>query len=87
MNSPHSVKTGHTVKAEGTSDLEQVNVTGQLGGQAANHDSMEELESLMLRLEQVGEVGANTNDVRTERGGGAWLKRDLQYGEVELTKW
>ena len=63
------VKTGRAVEAEGTNELEQVNVTEQLGGQAANHDSMdetmEELESLMLRLEQVGEVGAITNNVRT----------------------
>ena len=49
---------GRAVEADCPNDLEQVNVTEQLGGSAAaNHDSMdetmEELESLMLRLEQV----------------------------------
>ena len=40
-------------------------------------DTMEVLESLMLRLEQVGEVGVNTNDVHTERGRRGSLKRRL----------
>ena len=48
------VKTGRSVEAEGPDDLEQVNVTEQLGPAHDTMDeTMEELESLMLKLEQV----------------------------------
>ena len=48
------VKTGRSVEAEGPDDLEQVNVTEQLGpAQDTMDETMEELESLMLKLEQV----------------------------------
>ena len=48
------VKTGRAVDPECPYELEQVNVTEQLGpAHDAMDDTMEELESLMLKLEQV----------------------------------
>ena len=79
---------GRAVEADCPNDLEQVNVTEQLDGSAAaNHDSMdetmEELESLMLRLEQVSEVGTITNDVRTKRGVG--MPPHASYSQIPLS--